>query len=201
MIPFRILTPQHTKGRKSCKKYQSYKASLRKDFNQRCGYCDDHNYNRLRSYVIDHFVPRNPKDFVHKIPDNYYYNLIYSCSFCNSAKSNIWPTKVARKHNDGVKGFVMPTTVRYGKLFYRDGHGSIMPKANNQIAKYIYDTLNFSFPIHSLNWKFERLSQQEKILQQLASINMHDLQLQKDIDDIRNLRLTVLDDLFRHYNK
>src|SRR5215213_3424063 len=136
--PFRENCPKHSKNRKVYKRYTSYKKYLRSDFNKRCGYCDDLDQNRIRFFVIDHFVPRNPDGWAHRILPNKYSNLIYSCLFCNQAKGNKWPTMKAKIHNDGQVGFIMPTKKEYTSIFFRSANGSIQYDKNSLLAKYIY---------------------------------------------------------------
>lgn len=198
--PFRAHTPKHRKNRKECKKYNSYLNTLRIDFHKRCGYCNDNTFNMVRSYVIDHFVPRNPDGFSHNIPDNHYYNLIYACPYCNGAKSNKWPTKDAKKHNDGQQGFVFPTKKLYTKHFYRDSSGSIVPKKNCALSKWIYDNMNFGLPIHSLNWQFERFREQELALEKLNKIN-NDPAIEAQIKSLKSARMEVMDQIFNTNNE
>jgi len=149
--------PKHQEDRNVCEKYSSYLGTLKSDFNKRCGYCNDIHSYRIRSFAIDHFVPRNPIDFTHTIQPNYYYNLVYSCNYCNSAKSNKFPTRNHEQHNDGNIGFVMPTDIAYDDLFYRDTDGTILSNNNNPLANYIIKELNLDNPIHSLMWRLEKL--------------------------------------------
>ena len=72
MPVFRELTPNRRPDRKECKHYRSYRKTLREDFNNRCGYCDDSDRLRIRSFTIDHFVPQNPKDFRQMITTIWY---------------------------------------------------------------------------------------------------------------------------------
>lgn len=199
MPKFREKVPKHRRNRKPCKHYSSYKKTLGEDFYLRCGYCNDLDKNRIRSYVIDHFVPQKPDGFIHNIPANRYKNLVYACSWCNRAKSNIWPTKNAKLHNDGKVGFILPTTKAYSDLFERDLNGTITLKNNTPLAKYIYDTLNLGLPLHSLNWKFERMLLQEDKLKVLYNTSK-DAAIKKEIDDLRNLRLTIMDTILEIYN-
>ena len=115
MYSFRQVTPTHTVNRRVCKHYKSYKKTLRSDFNERCGYCNDFYPDHKRYYVIDHFVPQKPDGWSHTIPPNKYDNLIYACSFCNGAKSNKWPTMDEKIPNDGTHGFIKPTLKSYAK--------------------------------------------------------------------------------------
>ncbi|MGZ4055279.1 MAG: HNH endonuclease signature motif containing protein [Bacteroidia bacterium] len=194
MYPFRDKTPKHRTGRRVCVNYAQYKVTLRADFNNCCGYCNDHDSNSKRSYVIDHFVPQNPDGFTHSIKPNRYRNLIYSCSFCNGQKSNKWPTNDARNPNNGTDGFIIPTEKAYGDLFERDVNGYIIVKNNSAIGKYIFKELNLGWVLHSLNWKFEKLLSQEKTLKQIYD-RSNDPAVKKTIDDLRSLRLSVVDNI------
>lgn len=149
--------PLHRGDRAECEKYSSYLKTLIVDFNKRCGYCNDLNSYRIRSFAIDHFVPRNPSDFTHPILPNYYYNLVYSCSYCNGAKSNKFPTRNHKIHNENNVGFVFPTDDKYNDLFYRDEKGTIMSKDDDPLAEYIIKELDLKNPIHSLMWRLEKL--------------------------------------------
>jgi hypothetical protein len=200
MIVFREATPKHRAGRKACKKYSSYKKTLRIDFLKRCGYCDDLDELRIRDYVIDHFLPRNPEGWTHKVPDNKYKNLIYSCPFCNQAKKNKWPTGNWKKPNDGVRGFVKPTLIQYGKLFRRNTDGSISVFKGNPLGKYIYDNLAFSQPIHALNWKFEKILRQENQLKTLHNVTK-DPGLLADIKELQAQQGVLAAEIREIYNK
>lgn len=199
MHPFRQLTPKHKKDRKVCLLYTSYKKTLRIDFNKRCGYCNDLDTNRIRSYVIDHFVPQNPDGWTHSIQPNVYSNLIYACSFCNGKKGNKWPTKNANKSHNGSDGFIKPTQKAYGNIFRRDTDGSIIIHNKNPIGIYIHRELSFDLPIHSLNWRFEKILEQEKTLE-LLNKKISDPILKQEIKDIKILRLEIVDNINGIYN-
>lgn len=194
MNPFRYKIPQHRNNRKECEHYSSYKDTLEADFNNRCGYCNDLNTYRINNFAIDHFVPQNPNGFAHNIKPNYYYNLVYSCHYCNNSKSNKWPTQDANIHNDGISGFVLPTSKKYGELLYRDKDGTILPMNNTPLASYIIKELNLKHPIHSLLWRFEKVLELEKqVKEKLKVRNDEDLknlhyELTKEVTDIvRNI--------------
>jgi len=170
MPVFRELTPNRRPDRKECKHYRSYRKTLREDFNNRCGYCDDSDRLRIRSFTIDHFVPQNPKDFTHNIPANDYYNLVYTCNYCNASKKNKWPTKNAEEHNNGREGFIDPTEESYTELFKRSDAGKIIPD-NDDLANYILAELKLWLPIHEKMWKWERLiTLEEKIKAKLELV-------------------------------
>lgn len=157
MYNFRKNTPVRNPNRKECKHYSSYKKTLSYDFNNRCGYCDDHDHFRISSYMIDHFVPRNPKIIDTPIPANKYSNLVWSCSYCNLAKQNKWPTCKSAIHHENNIGFMDPTEKAYSDLFIRNKSGSIIAKNDNLLGKYIIKELNLWFPVHSIIWKLEKI--------------------------------------------
>ncbi len=190
IYPFREKPfPLHQKDRAECKLYSSYLETLKVDFNKRCGYCNDIHSYKIRSFAIDHFVPRNPSDFTHPIPPNCYYNLVYSCNYCNSSKSNKFPTKNHEKHNDGNIGFIFPTNEAYNNLFYRDDDGTILSKNNNPLGEYIIKELNLNNPIHSLMWRLEKL------------VKLTDIVTEK-VRDTNNIDLIALqNELYSEYFK
>lgn len=157
MPEFRDFTPQRRQNRDVCTHYRSYQKTLREDFKKRCGYCNDIDKQRIRSYTIDHFVPQNPKDFTHNIASNDYYNLVYACHYCNSAKSNKWPTLDANVPNDGIVGFIEPTEIEYAQIFSRTSSGKIVPKEPSALADYIIEHLELWYPIHERMWKLEKV--------------------------------------------
>jgi len=199
MHHFRQDTPKHRANRRVCKHYNSYKKTLRADFKKRCGYCTDLDTNRIRNYVIDHFIPQKPNGWTHTIQPNQYSNLIYSCPFCNGAKSNKWPTGVANLANDGVSGFIKPTKKMYANAFRRGDDGSIIVHNNHPIGIYIHKELEFDLPIHKLNWKFEKILEQEISLKTVFK-KTTDAALKQEINDIKLLRLELVDTIHELYN-
>ncbi|HTA27019.1 MAG TPA: HNH endonuclease signature motif containing protein [Bacteroidia bacterium] len=192
MPSFRDKTPKHRPDRAVCQHYTSYKGTLRVDFNHRCGYCNGWDGIRIRHYTIDHFVPRNPDGWINPIPPNRYKNLIYSCSFCNGYKKNIWPTEKPYKHNDGKIGFIKPTSYSYGRLFERDSNGAIKPKSSSSIGKYIHEKLHLGWDLHSLNWRMEKFIAQEAELEKLQK-TVTDPTIKKEIEKIKTLRCEIFD--------
>lgn len=159
MYPFRNKTPKRRDNAANRKNYESHRKDLRTDFNNRCGYCDDSDIFRIRSFTIDHFVPKSPKDFTHDIEPSFYYNLVYACSFCNGAKTNKWMTKDASIHNNGNQGFIEPTNADYTNLFKRDKDGTITCNGvNANLSEYIIEELKLWYPVHRITWKIEKLN-------------------------------------------
>ena len=166
MYDFRKNTPERDPNRKACQHYSSYKKTLRRDFNNRCGYCDDSDSLRIRSFSIDHFVPQNPISIDAPVAPNIYQNLVWACCYCNLAKSNKWPTRQAAVHNVDNVGFVDPVDISYSDYFERNRDGSISAKNNNELAKHMINELNLWLPVHSTTWKIEKIFELEKAIEE-----------------------------------
>lgn len=197
MYPFRKKTPKRRAEAKERTNYSSHKKDLREDFNNRCGYCDDADFFKLRSFAIDHFVPKTPKDFTHDIEPNYYYNLVWACNFCNGAKSNKWITKNAAVHNDGEQGFIEPTSEEYTNLFKRDKDGSIKCNGvNASLSRYIIEELKLWYPIHRITWKLEKINQLEKNVSAEMQ-RLEDSPFKNELEVMQNEIRGILIELFR----
>lgn len=197
MYPFREKTPKRREKVTERKNYDSHRKDLREDFNNRCGYCDDSDIFRIRSFAIDHFVPKTPKDFTHGIKPNDYYNLVYSCSFCNGAKSNKWITKDASVHNNGIQGFIEPTSEEYTNLFKRDKDGTIECNGvNTSLSQYIIEELKLWYPVHRITWKLEKLDHLEKNVS-IEIQQSKNSSRKTELEFMQNEILRDLADLFR----
>jgi uncharacterized protein (TIGR02646 family) len=139
-----------------------------KDFNGNCGYCNDnHSYTGgWRGMQIDHFAPRTPFNEL----EHDYDNLVYSCFYCNNAKSNDWVTDVAENSisDDGNSGYIHPREKEYANLFERSAKGSIVPR--NKLGFYIYTNLNLGLLrheiIHTMEKIFEVVKKINKVLKE-----------------------------------
>lgn len=136
---------------KTYKDYKSFKPHLRDDFNKRCGYCDDNDFyaGGKRSYHIDHFKPHSIERFKHL--KETYSNLVYSCPYCNNAKSNNWESK---------SGFIDPCEDEYDNHIERTIKGNIQYKTDQ--GKYIFENLKLGLRRHELLWCIEKLQEQKK---------------------------------------
>ncbi|MFC3811349.1 HNH endonuclease [Lacihabitans lacunae] len=185
-------TPKHRANPPIYATYSQYRDILSIDFKKRCAYCNDNHNYRIRSFAIDHFVPCTPKNFTPTIPKNQYDNLIYSCSYCNRAKWDKWPTDDENKENDGSVGFLKPTNDNYKNLFFRNSNGRIIPFAGNALAIHIKDELMLWHPIHSLMWRIEKLMVlEEKVDLKLKEIN------NQELSNIHNKITKEITDIFR----
>ena len=173
MSSFREKIPKRRTDIAQKKSYQDYKTELREDFNKRCGYCNDHESWRNSFYEIDHFIP---KIFLEESEYNHYYNLVFSCRYCNNSKSNKWPTKDKDKSNDGKVGFVDPCNKDYDSHFNRNSIGEIIPQS--EIGKWMYKELKLYLKRHSLLYQVEKIS---KILTEFRNLGLHENVAYKDL--------------------
>ena len=143
--------------------YRAYKDELRADFNSRCGYCDsiDEYFGGLSGAHIDHFAPKS------KFPTlaNCYQNLVYSCPFCNRAKSNKWLGNNASIPNNGNEGFVDPCSGEFDNHLAREASGEIVPRTG--LGEYMVDHLKLRLVRHRFIWQAQRL---DKLLAQLLQL-------------------------------
>ena len=164
---------------KSYKNYTSFKKYIVKDFNSRCGYCDDLDefYGEKKIYHIDHFKPHSIKEFEHLKEE--YSNLVYSCSFCNRAKWDKWKDK---------DGFIDPCEKEYDTHLERNSRGQIRFKSEQ--GRYIYVNLNLHLIRHELLWMIERLEEQSSelnsILNTLNEGNVLELKILRAFKEIQN---------------
>lgn len=169
---FRVQNPQQTGVSGQYPEYSKYKGVLMKDFYRRCGYCNDSHYymGGWRGMQIDHFAPRTPfEDLEHE-----YNNLVYSCFYCNNAKSNDWVTTDAAEpvSPDGRSGYVHPREVVYSDLFKRSVRGGIIPQSD--LALYIYTNLNLGLLRHELIYTMERIVDTIKLISKTILENQLD---------------------------
>jgi len=133
-------------------KYQDHKPTLIKNFRGKCGYCNDNDIWRNTYYEIDHYIP---KGYLTDAEKKEYWNLIYSCRYCNNSKRAKWPTEDRNEENNGEEGFVSPYSTDYDLLFERDKEGKILPKPG--LATWMHKNLNLGLKRHSIIWQLENL--------------------------------------------
>lgn len=132
-------------------KYSDYRPSLRKDFNNACGYCDDSDErSETVLFHIDHFAPKK------KFPalTTTYGNLVYACRFCNIRKSDHWIGEDATVPNDTARGFVDPCSADYDTHLDRSADGRIV--ALTPLGGYMIGRLHLNLLRHELLWKARR---------------------------------------------
>lgn len=144
-IPQRSHSGEFRLTNKTNKKY------LVEDFEHRCGYCDDHDrfIGGDKNYHVEHFAPKERFPQLKTIYDN----LLYSCPFCNIAKSNKWPGKTEKENIVGNEGFIDPCNPDYKNHLFREKSGKIAHKT--LLGEYIYNELNFFLCRHELLYQLD----------------------------------------------
>ena len=174
---------QQEKPKRTCTKtyasYTSFKQDIREDFNKRCGYCDDLDlfHGGAGGYHIDHFKPHSLEQF--SALKTEYSNLVYSCPFCNRAKSNKW--------KDG-DGFIDPCEKEYDSHLRRNNQGQIVSKTKQ--GQYMHKNLNLHLKRHELLWIIEKLQHQNQIInsemQRLGQGHPKELDMLREFHNIQN---------------
>lgn len=171
MCNFRDHTPKRRNITKEVNHYNQHRDDLKKDYQNRCGYCNDSDQWRTIWFEIDHFVPQK---HLKKIKDTDYSNLVYSCRSCNNAKRKTWPTQDENVHHINNQGFIDPCDEEYNKQFSRSQNGRI--KYKTPLGEWIYNQLKFYKPQHEIIWNIERLDKLiEECEKELVTINNNSL--------------------------
>jgi uncharacterized protein (TIGR02646 family) len=152
MIPFRAETPKRRDIKTVVSKYSDHRDELKKDYNCRCGYCNDIDIWRTVWFEIDHFVPQK---YLITIKDTDYSNLVYACRACNNSKRAHWPTGDELIHNKNDEGFIDPCDDEYEKQFGRYNDGRIIYQT--ELGKWIYYKLKLHKPQHEIIWQIQEL--------------------------------------------
>ena len=176
MTDFRHRKPTRRESPEEKSRYTDYKPELREDFNERCGYCGDHDFFRQTYYEIDHFVPQ---DKLETISLNEYSNLVYSCRSCNNSKRAKWPTGDEKVHNDGKVGFIDPCDETYANQFHRGKDGSII--ACTELGQWMWTALNFGNPAHRVIWNLEEIRKRINEIVAYAKVGRVPAELETDI--------------------
>jgi hypothetical protein len=193
MIPFRKKTPKRRKITTKVSTWGKHKPELRKDFKQRCGYCDSNDFYKHTYYEVDHFIP---KGFFLKngnIGLTDYYNLTYSCKFCNNNKSNKWPTQSEIILNNGKEGFIDACDDEYAKQFYRTTDGKIVWITD--LGKWMFEKFKFGERERALQllWNLDRLKSTIEELERLLT------KINKQSEDYKNTLAKIKDYTYIHY--
>ena len=142
---------------------QTNKKYLAIDFNNRCAYCDDADrYNGgFRYYHVDHFAPAS------RFPElKYTYeNLLYTCPYCNEAKSNTWVSEDASVSVINDSGFLSPCDAEYYNHLSRNEDGTI--SATSSLGEYMRKHLKLYLKRHSIIYLLEQVEEKCDTLESL----------------------------------
>lgn len=143
------------------------KPSLAEDFHNRCGYCDalDSLIGGRNVFHVDHFAPYN----LFKNLEKDYNNFVYSCPYCNIAKSDIWMGSSSEENIVDNKGFIDPCSEEYGKNLARNTKGEII--FLTPLGEYIVDTLHLYLKRHKILFKLDDIRIKVEALEHKIDIN------------------------------
>ncbi|MGL5895431.1 MAG: HNH endonuclease [Lactococcus lactis] len=111
--------------KRTYKNYSSYKKYLKKDFKNRCAYCNLLDENITTYFEVDHFIPEAVFTKINRddlLTD--YNNLIYSCKKCNQAKKHQYEGDNIGIDLKNTK-FYDPVETPLQNIFYRNILGGI----------------------------------------------------------------------------
>ena len=182
--------------------YTNYKAYLRKDFSNRCAYCNLHDEAITTPFEIDHYIPKTAFESSRPELKTDYDNLVYSCKKCNRAKSNKFEGDINQTPLDNNL-FYNPSVVDYNTIFFRDEYGFI--SSADTKGKNMIKLLRLHRPIHNLAWFCERLAVAIDKLQNRLEKEEQTSDLYRQLADLKNKLLNYYYDLnnyfIANYNK
>lgn len=170
------------------------KKQLARDFHCCCGYCGDaHHYTGgIKSFHVDHFAPKS------KFPDNcnQYGNLVYSCPYCNNAKSNKWVGKTMEQSVVNDVGIVDPCSMEYSKHLERNNDGSITYKTS--VGKYMYIELKLYLERHKLLHQLQELKDKINLIKQKIEDN---IEKNKSVKRLQEMNAILCEAYFYYFNE
>lgn len=160
---------------KEYKRYKSYKKFLKKDFHNRCAYCNTWDFIiEPLGFTIDHYVPRKTFKNIDKTFNNNYNNLMYVCPKCNREKSDKFKGDTNKLE---IKNelFYNPVEKDYNQIFFRNEFGGI--DSEDEKAREMMKELKLYRPLYNFAWLLEKLiNTREKIK---SKINENNISLEK----------------------
>ena len=160
---------------KEYKRYKSYKKFLKKDFHNRCAYCNTWDFIiEPLGFAIDHYVHRKTFKNIDKTFNNNYNNLMYVCPKCNREKSDKFKGDTNKLE---IKNelFYNPVEKDYNQIFFRNEFGGI--DSEDEKAREMMKELKLYRPLYNFAWLLEKLiNTREKIK---SKINENNISLEK----------------------
>lgn len=193
MASIKRVIPKHSYSGIKWKSNHTNKKYLAIDFNYHCAYCDDADrYNGgSRYYQVDHFAPES------KFPElKYTYeNLLYTCPYCNRAKSDTWVSNDASISVVDDIGFISPCQDEYYMHLTRNDDGTISPSTS--LGLYMWTQLKLYLRRHSLLYLLEQVDKRCDELELLIKERESD---GKDTTSLRLAYSSVAMKLREYYN-
>lgn len=166
--------------KRTCKEkfdnYKKYKPYLRKDFQERCCYCNMSSELLTIPYHIEHFIPVNTFKEKKDSLLTEYDNLMWACPKCNLSKGNKYKGDFQNSSKIENELFYNPVEVDYNDIFFRNEIGGI--ESRDQKGQEMIKLLKLYRPIHNLAWLIERLEKLALSLEEEAK-NEKDIERKK----------------------
>lgn len=171
---------------KTLKPYQAYKPYLKKDFHDRCAYCNTLDFIIAPlPYHIDHYIPK--KIFNSKRPEleTNYDNLMYSCPKCNRKKGDLYKGDITVEKIENEL-FYNPVEVDYNEVFYRDEYGTI--NSEDEKGRNMINLLELYKPIYNITWLLDEILTTKQKIENKLTQNIKQEVRQKLEDALRQLK-------------
>lgn len=136
-------------------KPSGYRPYLKKDFHNRCCYCNMPQNLITSPFHVDHFIPC--KEFKGKRDTLWtdYENLMWSCPKCNLSKGDKYKGDLMGSREIVNELFYNPVVMDYNEIFYRNEYGGI--DSDDEKGREMIKRLKLYRPIHNLAWLVEHL--------------------------------------------
>lgn len=174
--------------------YHDYIPDLKKDFHNRCGYCNTSEMTvGTRGFHVDHFVPRKYFSGVLDELDTYYPNLIWSCPRCNLVKSSKFSGKIDLSCNNDM--LLDPSKINFNQIFYRNVMGGIESTSKDGIST--IKTIDLVNPLYNILFLSDKL---EVIFNKMDKIiNRQENSTEKDVFSCISYELNKLQQMIKAY--
>ena len=185
--------PKHSYSGEQWRTNTKNKEHLVRDFHERCAYCDDKDFycGGYYTFHVEHFAP------IEKFPalKYVYENLLYSCPYCNKAKSDAWPSNDPTVNVVDDEGFINPCSEEYDAHLERLSNGKI--NAKTPLGEYMTKKLKLYLRRHELFFKLDEVTEKRE---QLKIAIEHEESAGKDISDMREAFKLVNEMFFKYYS-
>lgn len=166
MLNIHQIKPKRTYTGEQWRTNNSNKKRLAKDFNNRCGYCDDADFysGGYNVYHVEHFAPKEKFGNLQYT----YENLLYSCPYCNISKSNKWVGATSDENILEAEGFVDPCDEEYDNHLKRTANGKII--FITPVGSYMYRELKLYLKRHEIIHNLEKIRLRKKKIKEKIEI-------------------------------
>lgn len=147
-------------------KYSKYKPYLKKDFQERCCYCNMSSELLTIPYHVEHFIPIKAFEGKKDSLLTEYENLMWACPKCNLSKGDKYKGDFRTSSKIENELFYNPVETDYNDIFFRNEIGGI--DSEDAKGREMIKLLKLYRPIHNLAWLIERLEKLALNLEQAA---------------------------------